>query len=144
MRFLDTRDPLVKALDAAWLRKITEERDTARARIAELEAENARLNMEMAAYRQGCTPKDAAAVVKRYVWDEEGYPPDGMELVAASDYDTMAAAAEVLMAESEARHQSCLVLMKSVQDHRERISELEAALAESREYRYLDRGGEHG
>jgi hypothetical protein len=34
-----------------------------RDRIATLEAENARLNMEMAAYRQGCTPKDAAAMV---------------------------------------------------------------------------------
>jgi len=33
------------------------------ARIRELEAENARLNMEMAAYRQGCTPKDAAAML---------------------------------------------------------------------------------
>ena len=31
------------------------------------------------------------SMVKRYVWDEEGYPPDGMELVAASDYDAAAA-----------------------------------------------------
>jgi hypothetical protein len=34
-----------------------------KARIRELEAENYRLNMEMAAYRQGCTPKDAAAML---------------------------------------------------------------------------------
>jgi hypothetical protein len=27
--------------------------------------------------------------VKRYTWDEEGYPPDGMELVAAADYDAL-------------------------------------------------------
>ena len=33
------------------------------ARILELAAEIARLNMEMAAYRQGCTPKDAAAML---------------------------------------------------------------------------------
>jgi hypothetical protein len=34
-----------------------------KARIRELEDENYRLNMEMAAYRQGCTPKDAAAML---------------------------------------------------------------------------------
>jgi FtsZ-binding cell division protein ZapB len=33
-----------------------------KARIAELEAENARLNMEMAAYRQSLTPRDAEAM----------------------------------------------------------------------------------
>lgn len=37
--------------------------DNLRARIRELEAEVARLNMEMAAYRQGCTVQDAAAML---------------------------------------------------------------------------------
>ena len=43
------------------------------ARIRELEAENARLNMEMAAYRQGCTKEDAAAMqaVMRALEDEK-------------------------------------------------------------------------
>ena len=29
--------------------------------------------------------------VTRYTWTEESYPPDGMELVAAADYDALAA-----------------------------------------------------
>ena len=45
----------------------------------------------------------------------------GTQYILASDYDAVAA-------ESEARHQSCLVLMKSVQDHRARIAQIEAAL----------------
>jgi len=66
-------------------------------------------------------------MVKRYLLGEvcEKMSRMGLspitEIVRASDYDECAA-------ESEARHQSCLVLMKSVQDHRDRIRELEAAL----------------
>jgi hypothetical protein len=30
--------------------------------------------------------------IKRYTWTEESYPPDGMELVAASDHDAAIAA----------------------------------------------------
>jgi hypothetical protein len=37
--------------------------DRYKARIRELEAENYRLNMEMAAYRQGCTRADAEAMM---------------------------------------------------------------------------------
>jgi hypothetical protein len=40
-----------------------------------------------------------------------------------------------LAAESEARHQSCVVLMNSVQDHRARIRELEADVTELRRLR---------
>ena len=64
--------------------------------------------------------------VRRYTWTEESYPPDGMELVAAADYDTLAAIAEVLIAKLDAQYQSCLVLIKSMQDDRDRIRELEA------------------
>lgn len=44
--------------------------------------------------------------------------------------DLLAAADEIerLAAESEARHQSCLVLMRSIQDHRSEIERLRAAL----------------
>jgi hypothetical protein len=36
--------------------------ETAEDRVSELEAENARLNMEMVAYRENLTPADAAAM----------------------------------------------------------------------------------
>jgi hypothetical protein len=46
-------------------------------RIRELEAENARLNMEMAAYREKLTPADAAAMVAviNALYEEKKPPP---------------------------------------------------------------------
>ncbi len=73
-RFVSSRSPwtrgeaedfIVALADeiAEWKRGSATVNERLLARIAELEAENARLNMEMAAYRQGCTPKDAAAML---------------------------------------------------------------------------------
>ncbi len=58
-------DALARDLAACKIARdgFTAASDTAHARVRELEAENARLNMEMAAYRQGCTPEDAAAML---------------------------------------------------------------------------------
>jgi hypothetical protein len=70
------------------------------------------------------------SMVKRYVWDEEGYPPDGRELVAASDYDALArdlAACKIardgFTAASDTAHA--------------RIRELESALLDIRNTAYL-------
>ena len=86
-------------------------------------------------------------------WDEAGvkrgersYVPleeyEGLHQVIDANERALIAAA----AESEARHQSCLVLMKSVQDHQERIAELEKALRDlydgTAEYVYLNHLGD--
>lgn len=71
-------------------------------------------------------------MVERYVfvWDEEeGYPPDSMELVAASEYDALAAELE------RVRALSIWGTSVPVGPTYDRIRELEAELAECRSSR---------
>jgi hypothetical protein len=51
------------------------------------------------------------------------WPADAIDLIGRQRGEI-----ERLAAESEARHQSCLVLMKSVHDHRAEIERLRAAV----------------